>query len=95
MKSNEMEKPARKTQSCSGEQNVINDMSDTGEMEVSVQRWTGGGGITSQVGTGRRSKRLASARNPGPHRLSGFGGGENHPRTRSTTKTQVSMSLDC
>ena len=56
MKSNEMEKPARKTQSCSGEQNVINDMSDTGEMEVSVQRWTGGGGITSQVGTGRRSK---------------------------------------
>ena len=81
-------------QSCSGERNVINNRSDTGEVEISDQRWTGGGGITSQVGTGRRSKRLARARNLGPHRLSGFGGSENHLRTRSTTKTQVSMSLD-
>ena len=82
MKSNEeMEKPARKMQSCSGERNVINDRSDTGEMEVSDRRWTGGGGgITSQVGTGR-SKRLARARNLGPHRLSGFGGSDNHLRT--------------
>ena len=62
-------------------------------LRVSDRRWRGGG-ITSLVGTGRRSKRLARARNLGPHRLSGFGGGENHQRTRSTTKTQVSMSLD-
>lgn len=62
-------------------------------LRVSDQRWRGGG-ITSQVGTGRRSKKLARARNLGPHRLSGFGGGENHLRTRSTTKTQVWMSLD-
>lgn len=41
-------------------------------LRVSDQRWRGGG-ITSQVGTGRRSKKLARAKEPGAHRLSGFG----------------------
>ena len=47
---------------------------------VNDQRWRGGV-KPSQVGTGRRSKRLARARNLGPQRLSGVGGCENHLRT--------------